>query len=74
MGRGHQGDDLHQWFSTFLMPRPFNTVPHVVVDSQPANYFVAMKIADNCNFAIVMNHNVDIGCAGYLICKPCERV
>ena len=26
---------LGQWFSTFLMLRPFNTVPHVVLTPQP---------------------------------------
>ncbi|KAL8174881.1 UNVERIFIED_CONTAM: hypothetical protein K2H54_004607 [Gekko kuhli] len=26
-----RAEPLRQWFSTFLMPRPFNTVPHVVV-------------------------------------------
>ena len=30
---------LSQWFSTFLMWRPFNTVPCVVVNPQPQNYF-----------------------------------
>lgn len=24
-------DSLKQWFSIFLMPRPFNTVPHIVM-------------------------------------------
>ena len=36
---------LEQWFSTFLMLRLFNTVPHVVVTS---------------NFVTVMNYNVNI--------------
>ena len=26
---------VKQWFPTFLMPRPFNTVPHVVVTPLP---------------------------------------
>ena len=30
---------LGQWFSTFLVLRPYNTVTHVVVTSQPQNYF-----------------------------------
>jgi hypothetical protein len=28
-------ESLTHWFSTFLMPRPFNTVPHVVVNPPP---------------------------------------
>nr|KAF6314743.1 hypothetical protein mMyoMyo1_008546 [Myotis myotis] len=32
---------LAQWFSTFLMPRPFNAVPHVVVTPNHKIIFVA---------------------------------
>ncbi len=32
---------VDQWFSTFLMPRPFNTVPHVVVTPNHKIIFVA---------------------------------
>lgn len=54
-----------QWFSTFLMLQPFKTVPPVVVKPQPWNYFVATF---KCNFDTVMNHNINIWYAGYLIC------
>lgn len=28
----------------------------------------------NCNFVTITNYNVNICYAGYLVCKPCERV
>lgn len=31
-------DSLEQWFLTFPMLRPLNTVPHVVGDLQPQDY------------------------------------
>ena len=47
-----------QWFSAFLMPWPFNnTVPHVVVTS---NHKIILLLLHNCNFATVINHNVNI--------------
>ena len=48
---------LVQWFSTFLMLRPFNAAPHVVVT--PNHKIIALML-HNCNFATVMNHNVNI--------------
>jgi hypothetical protein len=49
---------LHeQWFSTFLMWRPFNTVPYIVVTPKH-NFF--LLICHNCNFATVMNNNANI--------------
>ena len=50
-------DPLEQWFSTFLMLRPFNTVPHVVVTP---NHEVISLLLYNYDFATVMNHNVEI--------------
>ena len=48
---------VEQWFSTFLMLRPFNTVPHVVVTS---NHKIISLLLHNCNFATVMNYNVNM--------------
>jgi hypothetical protein len=45
-----------QWFSTLLMLQPFNTVPYVVVT--PAIKLLSLLL-HNCNFATVMNHNVN---------------
>jgi hypothetical protein len=40
-----------------LMSQPFNIVPHVVVTS---NYKLFLLLLDNCNFATVINYNVNI--------------
>ena len=48
---------FEQRFSTFLMPWTFNTVPHVVVT--PNHVIISLSL-HNCNFAIVMNRNVNI--------------
>jgi hypothetical protein len=48
---------LKQWFSAFLVLRPFNTVPCVVVTP---NHKVTGVLFHNYNFATVMNHNVNI--------------
>ena len=53
------------------LPKPFDTVPHVVVI--PPNiklcrwYFIIVVL-------LIMNCNVNIRCAGYLMCDLCERV
>ena len=39
-----------QWFSAFLVPQPFNTVPHVVVT--PTTKLFSLLI-HNCNSATV---------------------
>jgi hypothetical protein len=39
-----------QGFSTFLMLRPFNTVPHVVL---PLTVTLFLLLLHNCNFATV---------------------
>ena len=44
-------------FPTFLMLRPFNTVPHVVVTPSHKMAFIASL---QHNFATVMNHNENI--------------
>ena len=44
---------LDQWFSTFLILRPFNTAPHVVVTP---THKIFLFLLHNCNFATVMNH------------------
>ena len=43
----------------------FNTVPHVVVTP---NYKIILWLLHNCNVVTVINHNVNIWYAGYLIC------
>jgi hypothetical protein len=49
----------------FLTLRLFNAVLHVV---WALNHSIISLLLHNCNFPIVMNHNVNIWCAGYLIC------
>ena len=56
-----------QWFSTVWMQRPFNTLPHVVLTP---NHEIILLLLHNCNFATVMNSNVNIWLAGCLICDP----
>jgi hypothetical protein len=58
---------LEQWLSTFLMLRPFNTVPHVVVT--PSHKTISLLLL-NWNFATVMNHNINGWYTGYLIQNP----
>ena len=48
---------LGQWFSTFLMPLPFNTVPHGVVTPNPN---IDSLLFCNCNFATIMYYNINI--------------
>ena len=49
---------LSQWFSTFLMPRPFNTVPPAA-PSDPGHKIISLLL-HNRNSATVMNHNANI--------------
>jgi hypothetical protein len=35
------------------------------------NYEIILLLLHNCNFATVMNYNVNIGDTGHLICNPC---
>lgn len=49
---------LGNWFSTLLMPRPFNSVPHVVV-SPPTIKLFSMPLF-NYKFAFVVNRDVNI--------------
>jgi hypothetical protein len=51
---------LKQWFSAFLMLRPFNIAPHAVVTPPPPTITVFSLLLHDCNFATVMNHNVNI--------------
>lgn len=62
---------LDTGFSAFLILRPFNTVPHVVVT---ANRKIISLLLYNCNFASVLNCNVNIWYAGHLICDPYAKV
>lgn len=52
-----QAKTLGQWFSTPLMLVPFNTGPHVVVIP---NHKVISLLLHNCNFATVMNQDIDL--------------
>lgn len=47
--------------------RPFDSVPHVMLT---LSHNIISLLPHNCNLATVMNRNVNIGCAGYLICDP----
>ena len=58
---------LKQWFSTFLMLQPFNTVIHIMVS--PNHKIISLPL-HHCNFSTVMNGNVNIWYAGYLIHYP----
>ena len=58
---------LEQWSPTFPMLWPFNTIPHVVVT--PNNKIILLLLY-NCNFASIMNCNVNIWYAGYLVFDP----
>lgn len=49
-------DLLPQWFSAFLIPRAFNTVPHVVATP---SHTIILLILHNCNFAIAVDYNVN---------------
>ena len=51
---------LEQWFLTFLVLQAFNIVPHVVVNPPPPTIKLFLLLLQNCNFATVMNHNVNI--------------
>ena len=50
---------LSQWLSSFLMLYPFNTVPLGVV-TLPPPIKLFLLLLHKCNFAIVMNHNVNM--------------
>ena len=52
-----QQKTLEQWFSTFLMLQPYKTAPQIVVTS---NHKSVLFVFHNCNFATVMNQNVNI--------------
>ena len=56
------------WFSTFLILRPFNTVPCVVVTPPPTLEFFLL-VCHECNFATVVNWKYLMVLSG-----PCERV
>jgi hypothetical protein len=62
-------DDREQWFSVFLMLRPFNTTPHAVVTF---NQEIILLIFHTCNLSTVMNHNITI-CFLVVLGNPCER-
>lgn len=49
-----------------------NTILHVV--ATPVTIKLFLLPLHNCDFATVMNHNLNIWCAEYLIFNPCERV
>lgn len=63
-----------QWFSTFLMLWPSNTVSHVVVTLPNPPIKLFLLLYHKCNFATVIYHNINFGYAGHLIYKSCERV
>ena len=58
---------LDLWVSTFLILQLLNTVSHVVVNP---NHKIISLLLHNCNFAAIINNNVTISYAGYLICSP----
>ena len=48
--------ELHQWFSSFLMLQPFNTVPPVAMTPTIKLFSLLLH---NCNFATVMKYDVN---------------
>lgn len=59
-----------EWFSTFLLLPPFNIVPPVAVTP---NHKIISLLLHNYNLAVV-NCNLKISYAEFLICDPHERV
>lgn len=57
---------LDQQFSAFLMLQSFETFPHVVFSKDT----ITLLLLHNSNFATIMNSNVNICYAKYLICYP----
>ena len=57
VGPGDCSSALEQWFSTILVQQPFITIPPAVVTSKQK---IVSLLLCNCNFATVMNPNVDI--------------
>lgn len=57
---------LTQWSPAFLTLRPFN--PYVLVT--PPHHKTILLQLHKCNVATVIKHNVNIWCAGHLICDP----
>lgn len=55
-GQWETEKSLELWFSAFLMLWPFNTVPQVVLTP---NHKVISLLLHNCNFATVVNRNVN---------------
>jgi hypothetical protein len=55
------GDNRKQWPSTFLMLRPFNTVPHAVVTRPPPpSHRIISLLLKNCYLASVMDRDANI--------------
>jgi hypothetical protein len=63
----HHGNN--KW-ATFLMLQPFNRVPHVGLIPTVKLFHYYFIIHCYCNFATIMNHNINIWYADYLICHP----
>lgn len=60
------GTSCRQWLSTFLIQRPFKIVSRVVVGPSHKSIPLPLHI---CKIATIMNCNVGIWYAGYLICQ-----
>lgn len=66
--KNHRTLKCAQWFSTFLMLRPFNTVLRVMMP--PDHKIISFLLHQ---FAAVVNCNVNAWYAGYLICNPLKE-
>ena len=63
---------LGEWFPPFQTQWPLiQSVPHVVVTPTLKLFLL---LYHNCSFATVMNLNVNIWYAGYLICDPLWKI
>ena len=51
----------------------FKTLPSVVMKPAPPNHIITSLLLPNCNFATVIDCNVNTWSTGYLICTP-QRV
>jgi len=60
---------LVQWLSTFVVLRPYNTVPHVSVT--PHHKIIALLL-HNCNFVTVTSCNVPVWHSAYCYVAPKE--
>lgn len=70
-GLGREPAPLEQWFFAFLTLWHFDTVPHVALTSTIKLFLLFIH---NCNFATLVNYNVNIRYSRYVTGNSCDRV